>query len=186
MTEAADDARLLRLTAEGDPAAFSELMERHADPVYRLLKSLGSTPEDAEDALQECFISAWRGAHTYEGSGSVRSWLFTIARHTLYRQFRRRAGEPPDAESLEVLAAEAGWGESTDFTHQLAARDEVEWALAQIPMSERQVVVLRDLEGFSGEEVADVLELSLSAMKSRLHRGRLRLMKIVREGGALG
>lgn len=155
-------------------------MDRHADSVHRLLLSLGAAPDDAEDALQECFISAWRSAGAFQGGESARAWLFTIARNTLRRQHRRRVGEPAEMESLEVLGAQAGWGSRSDFTQRLAATAEVEWALAQIPAEERRAVVLRDLEGLSSAEAAETLELSLGALKSRLHRGRLHLMAVLR------
>jgi RNA polymerase sigma-70 factor (ECF subfamily) len=161
-------------------------MDRHADAVHRLLLSLGAAPDDAEDALQDCFVSAWRSAGTFQGGDSARGWLFTIARNALRRQHRRRAGEPTTLDSLESLGAAAGWGSESDFSHRLEVEEELEWALGHIPEEERQVVVLRDLEGLSGEETAEVLELSLAAMKSRLHRGRLRLMGVVRGEGTHG
>lgn len=155
-------------------------MDRHADAVHRLLLSLGAGEDDAEDVLQECFLSAWRSAETFSGKGPARGWLFSIARNALRRQHRRRAGEPTEMESLEVLGAAAGWGVASDFRHRFEVRDELDWALSKISPEERQVVVLRDVEGLSGEEAAEVLDLSMPAMKSRLHRGRLRLMGMVR------
>lgn len=184
MTETASDERLLRLSGSGDRAAFSQLVERHADGVHRLLLSLGASHEDAEDALQECFLSAWRSAKTYRGDATARAWLFVIARNALRRQFRRRVGEPQAMASLESLGAAAGWGSDSDFTHRFEVEDELAWALAQIPPEERDVVVLRDLQGFSGEETAEALELSVAAMKSRLHRGRLHLMRVARRENA--
>lgn len=83
-------------------------------------------------------------------------------------------------DSLEILGAEAGWGSEAEFSHRLEVKNELAWALGQIPEEERQVVVLRDIEGLSGEETAEALELSTAAMKSRLHRGRLRLMGVAR------
>jgi RNA polymerase sigma-70 factor (ECF subfamily) len=180
VTAPADDAELLERSAAGDRSAFTELMDRHAEAVYRLLLSLGASREDAEDALQDCFLSAWRSAGSFRGGHAARAWLLAIARNALRRQHRRRAGEPTELESLEALGAGAGWGVESDFRHRFEVRDELEWALGQIPPEERQVVTLRDLEGFSGEEAAEALELSVSAMKSRLHRGRLRLMQLVR------
>lgn len=155
-------------------------MDRHADAVHWLLLSLGAGQDDAEDALQDCFVSAWRSAETFRGKTSVRGWLFSIARNALRRQHRRRVGEPTETEGLDALGAAAGWGVESDFRHRFELREELEWALSKIPPEERQVVVLRDLEGLSGEEAAEVLDLSVAAMKSRLHRGRLRLMGLVR------
>ena len=181
MTEAADDALLLRRSAGGDRAAFTELMGRHAEAVHRFLLALGASPEDAEDALQDCFLSTWRSAGTFRGTDSARGWLFSTARNALRRLHRRRAGEPCELYSLESLGAEAGWGMESDFTHRFEVEDELDWALRQVPEEERQVVVLRDLAGWSGSETAEALDLSMGAMKSRLHRGRLHLMSIARK-----
>jgi RNA polymerase sigma-70 factor (ECF subfamily) len=158
-------------------------MDRHALAVHRLLLSLGASPDDAEDALQDCFISAWRGAATFSGRDSARGWLFSIARNALHRHHRKRAGEPAELHPLDALGVAAGWGGETDFSHRFDVEEELEWALNQIPAEERQVIVLRDLDGLTGEETAEVLELSVAAMKSRLHRGRLRLMGVVRRRG---
>ena len=155
-------------------------MDRQVEPVHRLLLSLGASPDDAEDALQECFITAWRSAGAFRGTESARGWLFTVARNALRRQHRRRVGEPAEHDSLDVLGARAGWGSTSDFSHRFEVEDELQWALAKLPEAERQVLVLRDIEGLSGDEVAEALGLSVAAMKSRLHRGRLHLMAVLR------
>ena len=157
-------------------------MDRHAASVYRFLVSLRAASDDAEDALQECFVSAWRSAATFRGPNSARGWLFSIARNVLRRQHRRRAGEPEVMEPLEKLGERAGWGTTSDFNARFEAEDELEWAMAQLSRQERAVVTLRDLEGLEGEETAEALGLTLAAMKSQLHRGRLRLMGVLRTG----
>ena len=169
MTAPAEDGELLQLSAAGDRAAFTRLVDRHLDAVHRLVLSLGASADDAEDAVQECFLAAWRSAGTFRGGGSARGWLFTIARNAVRRQHRRRAGEPARHDSLEELGSAAGWGADEDFTHQLEVREMLDWALARIPAEEARVVLLRDVEGFSGEEVAAALGVSVPAMKSRLH-----------------
>ena len=158
-------------------------MDRHAASVYRFLVSRQAASDDAEDALQECFVSAWRSAATYRGSDSARGWLFSIARNALRRHHRRKAGEPEEMEPLEKLGERAGWGATSDFSVRFEAEDELEWAMGQLSRCEREAVALRDLEGLTGEEAAEALGLSLAAMKSRLHRGRLRLMGVLRTGG---
>ncbi len=155
-------------------------MDRYTASVYRFLVSLQATSDDAEDALQECFVSAWRSAATYKGSDSARGWLFSIARNALRRQHRRKVGEPDQMEPLEQLGAKAGWGASPDFSVRFEVKDELTWAMGQLPREEQEAVTLRDLEGLTGGETAEALGLSLAAMKSRLHRGRLRLMGVLR------
>ena len=156
-------------------------MDRHVDAVHRFLISLNADPTDSQDALQECFVSAWRSAATYRGSASARSWLMTIARNALRRHHRRRAGEPASLESLDVLGEDAGWGMVEDFAARFESSEAMDRALRRVPEEQREVVVLRDLLGMSGAETADVLEIGVAAMKSRLHRGRLQLMAALRQ-----
>ena len=85
-------------------------------------------------------------------------------------------------EPLETLGERAGWGATSDFSARFEAERELEWALGQLSTEEREVVVLRDLVGLAGDEAAATLGLSLPAMKSQLHRGRLRLMGVLRTG----
>ncbi len=156
-------------------------MGRHDAAVHRFLASLNAGPDEAEDALQECFVAAWRSAGTYQGPDSARGWLFAIARNALRRRHRRRMGEPAELASLEELGEQAGWGTDDDVLESMEARETLLWALGQLDDEDREVVVLRDIEGFSGGETAEILGLGLPAMKSRLHRARLRLLAALRE-----
>ncbi|MCO4772095.1 MAG: RNA polymerase sigma factor [Deltaproteobacteria bacterium] len=183
---ASSDGDLLRQTAEGSRSAFSQLVERHRGAVWALVRRL--TPNDAlaEEALQEAFIAAFRGAAGWSGSGSVRSWLLTLARHATYRHVRRRAGEPSSFEPLDELGAAAGWGQPVPVDELLARlRDQelVRRAMSRLDPDDCDVLVLRDLLGHTGPESAAALGISLNAMKSRLHRSRLRLIAALREEG---
>lgn len=173
-----EDIDLVKAAASGDAASFERLVGRHEASVYRFIRTL-THDASAEDALQETFLAAWRGASGFRADSSVRSWLFTIARHAVHRQFRRHVGEPDvdDQTPLDALGVQAGWG-ATDNPEQAAARaeegDAVRRALDALEPEDRRVLVLRDLEQLSGEEAAGVLGLTLPALKSRLHRARLR------------
>ncbi len=183
MTES--DLDLLGRSASGERSAFENFMERHQASVFRFIQTLTSERADAEDALQETFVSAWRSASTFRGTGSARAWVLTIARNAVRRQHRRRAGEPAEFLSLDDLGLHAGWGSAATTPEELFARLEdrviVERALALLSDEDRQILILRDLEGFAGEEVAELLDLSLAAAKSRLHRARLRLTAALKE-----
>jgi RNA polymerase sigma-70 factor (ECF subfamily) len=150
-------------------------LDRHEAAVLRYLRGIAPDPDAAEDALQETFVAAWRAAATFRSESSARGWLLTIARHALARQ-RRRVPAPEHMVSLEQLAQEAGWGAtpSPGVEGVLEARDLVERGFAALSAEDREILILRELEGFSGEETARLLGLSLAAMKSRLHRARLR------------
>lgn len=178
------DADRLSRAASGDGAAFEALVQAHQAAVYRFLMAQAESPQDAEDALQETFLAAWRAAASFRGAGSARGWLLSIARNALARLHRRRVGQPGQFESIDDLGCQAGWGAipaDDTLLEGLARRDLVERALARVPLAEREVVILRDVEGIPGEEVARITGVSLPAMKSRLHRGRLRLAAALEE-----
>jgi len=174
------DFELLQRTAGGDRAAFSVFVERHQAAIFRHASHLTSRREDAEDLLQETFLSALRAAGQFRGDASARTWLFTIARNASLRRYLakdagRTSGE--DEADLETLALRAGWGAENPESLAILAqnRARLEAALASLNPGEREVILLRDIEGFSGEETASILGLSLAAVKSRLHRGRIEL-----------
>ncbi|MFQ5537669.1 MAG: RNA polymerase sigma factor [Gemmatimonadota bacterium] len=177
----AEDADLLRAAADGDAQAFQLFVQRHEKGVYRLLRAMAPEEADAEDAFQDTFLAAWKNAGSFRGDGSARSWILTIARNAFLKAQRRRSGEPASYEPLEDLGLQAGWGASPDPLDGLVRRDLLRRALDSLQPEDRAILVLRELEGFSGEEVADMLGISLAAMKSRLHRARLRLMAAVRK-----
>lgn len=157
-------------------------MARHAAPVLRFIRLHVRDEARAEDALQETFVAAWRGAGGFRGGGSARPWLLSIARRAVLRQARGRHAQPSDPVELERLAVEAGWGSEVDGPLRgLEARDLVERGFEALSSEDGEILLLRDLEGFSGEETAELLGISLPAVKSRLHRARLRFMNRIRE-----
>jgi RNA polymerase sigma-70 factor (ECF subfamily) len=171
----------------GDREAFTQLVEGHRGAVFRFARHLTADTASAEDVLQETFITALQRLAEYRGEGSFKGWLFAIARTKAWQQRRLRRGEPETwepVETLETLARDAGFGSPLN-PEELASRVEqralLEAALARLPLEEREAVVLRDVEGLSGEESAAALNLALPAMKSRLHRGRLHLVAALRK-----
>jgi len=181
------DAELIRRSAAGERSAFNEIVERHEASVYRFARAIASSEQAAEDALQEAFLGAWRGAAAFRGEASVRNWLFSIVRHAVYRQHRHRVDEPEEVESLSSLGVAAGWS-SEETPETIALRRESHEAIVNameaLNVSDREILLLRDVEDLPGEEVATLLGLAVPAMKSRLHRARLRLAAKVREAYA--
>lgn len=169
-------------SAQGDREAFGTLVERHGGSVLRTLRLLTQEESAAEDAFQETFASAYAAAATYaEEAGPVRSWLFAIARNAV-RRTHRRGREVPTEPALLELGVRAGWG-SDDPERSLSRelrRGLLAQALASLTGEERELLLLRDVEGLSGEAAAGLLTLSLAAQKSRLHRARLHLMAAYR------
>lgn len=177
MTPATADADLLAAAAVGDEEAFAHLVERHGGAVLRYAESLvGSGVGAAEDVLQETFLAAWSAAARFRGEAGARGWLLAITRQKAMRHFRRRAGEPDHLTSLAELGEAAGWAVEEDPADRALRRLDLQAALAALAVEDREILLLRDVEGLSGEEVAALLGLGLAAMKSRLHRARLRLM----------
>jgi len=178
------DLALVRRSAQGDREAFDTLLARHQASVFRLARYLTGNQDQAEDVLQQTFLSAWQGAAGFRGESSIRTWLLTIARNAALTRRKQAAREPIDETPLEDLGIRAGWGGPDP--EQLAAaaeqRDRLAVALASLVPEEREILTLRDLEGIAGDEVATMLGLSLAAMKSRLHRARLSLAAAVRGG----
>ena len=176
------DRDLIARTAEGDRRAFELFVERHAATVLRLAAA-ASDPSTAEDALQQTFLSVYRNASSFRGDASVRTWLLTIARNTTYRLRAKTEREEPVEEPLMKLGADAGWGSDDPEAIAIAAerRDALRKALATLSPGDKEVLILRDLEGLRGAEAAEVLGISERALKSRLHRARLRLAAVLRD-----
>jgi RNA polymerase sigma-70 factor (ECF subfamily) len=158
----ADDIELLRRAANGDSAAFHALVDRHAQRLYRLAVSLVGNAVDAEDVLQEAFIGAFRGLKGFEGRASVKTWLtrIVVMQAAQFRRSRSRKKTEaiPDSAAAASRSAEAGM--------------DVQMALGQLSAEHRQVLVLREYEGMSYEEIADVLDVPRGTVESRLHRAR--------------
>lgn len=170
------DAELLERFVEGDDHAFTELVVRHHDAVTRWVRhSIGARPE-VDDIVQETFVAVMSSAANFEGPDSARAWIFGIARNRIGRQFRRRVSEPESFEPLEDLGLRAGWGNPELAASRTESIARVKEALGRLSEDAREVILLRDIEGFTNAETAQILGLELNAVKSRLHRARLALM----------
>lgn len=179
------DEELLKRTAAGEREAFDELVVRHQAAVFRFARAATDGPAAAEDVLQETFIAAWRAAGTFQGRSAVRTWLLTIARNQAWHH-RERAGRiPVDDVPLPELGEAAGWGDESPEVGVLRSqrRGRLARALEALEPDDREILVLRELEELTGEETAAALGIGLAAMKSRLHRARLRLAAELRRGG---
>ncbi|MEM6734336.1 MAG: RNA polymerase sigma factor [Myxococcota bacterium] len=166
-----------------DPKAVRALVLEHQEAIYRYCRSLTRSDDLAEDVLQETFLAALRAPADIEVA-SPRAWLCTIARNTAFRLGKRRAGEPEHFESLAELGSEAGWG-SEDTPERAAiasqSREALSAAIESLSGFDQEILILRDLEELSVKETAAVMEISEAAVRTRLHRARLRLMKQLRK-----
>lgn len=176
-----DDA-LLAASARADGDAFGAFVARHRDAIWRYTRHLTRDERAAEDASQDAFLAAWRHAGTYAGGADARPWLFSIARHAAFRQGRRRAGEPAVFDDLSALAIEAGWGAPEADAMRAEGVARVQRTLDALEPDDREVLLLVDVEGLGNAEAAGVLGVGLAALKSRLHRARLRFVAVARSG----
>jgi RNA polymerase sigma-70 factor (ECF subfamily) len=178
------DQELIALSAGGDRRAFERLVERHAAAVLRLAIVLTDDRASAEDAMQQTFLSAYRSAASFRADASVRTWLLRIVRNTAYRLAAKRGREDLMEEPLMTLGIHAGWGSDNPEALAMAAerRDSLRRALDDLPAADREVLILRDIEGLRGSEAAEVMGIGEPALKSRLHRARLKLAVALRSG----
>jgi len=180
------DASLLDRAQTGDRSALEALLSRHQRRVYRFGLKMCRDPEDAKDVLQETLLAVARTVKDFRGASSVSTWLYTIARSFCIKKRRRSKFAPEQEESLESREPGLEARQVADLSRSpeddLAGR-QIESALAQAidslePMY-REVLVLRDVEGLTAPEVAEVMGLSVEAVKSRLHRARVAVREAV-------
>jgi RNA polymerase sigma-70 factor (ECF subfamily) len=156
------DEELVRRTQGGDSAAFEALCDRHLPRVYNRLRTLLPL-EDVEDVAQEVFIAAMRGVERFKGQSLFRTWLNGIVRHKVADYYRRRSRQPETVplEGKDNLHAQMeGW----------ERRAAVRIVMRRLPSHYQEILLLRFAEGLPFKEIADTLEISLEAAKSRYRR----------------
>jgi RNA polymerase sigma-70 factor (ECF subfamily) len=173
------DHELLAAARDGDKGALEELLERHQGRVYRFGMKMCRDPEDARDVLQDTLLAMARGVRDFRGASSISTWLYTVARSFCIKKRRKGRFAPEREDSLDTDAAPevARLADPASTPDDALAGKQVEQALERAirsldPMY-REVLLLRDVEGLTAPEVAEVLGLSSQAVKSRLHRARL-------------
>ena len=177
-----DEAELVARAAGGDRVAFSRLMEHYQSACYGLAWRLLGNADQAADAVQDAFIHAYTAIDRYRG-GIFRSWLLRITANASYdilRRAKRRPSQPlPDPDEGEAALPDV----ATSNPAAEAARSEMyrhlELALRQLPEDQRTAIVLCDVYGMDYNEVAAMTDAALGTVKSRIHRGRLRLRELL-------
>ena len=177
--DSAGDDELVAAARQGDTTALEMLLLRYQPHLYRFGLRMCGNAEDAGDVAQESLISMARAVRDFRGDSSVSSWLYTIARRFCIKKRRRSKFAPTREESLDTpgtgvarhLADPRPTPEQTATNRELATA--LTHAIDGLEPSQREVLVLRDVEGLSAPEVARILGLSVDAVKSRLHRARV-------------
>jgi RNA polymerase sigma-70 factor (ECF subfamily) len=173
------DDELLAAARQGDSAALETLLVRYQPHLYRFGLRMCGNVEDAGDVAQESLISMARSVGDFRGDASVSSWLYTIARRFCIKKRRRSKFAPTREESLDAPATDVAQhlADPRPNPEQTATNQELATALTHaidaLEPSQREVLVLRDVEGLSAPEVAKILGISVEAVKSRLHRARV-------------
>ena len=191
ITQTTSDEELLRQIRKGDEPALEELLRRHQGKIYGLSVRMLRNPHDAEEVLQDVALTIFQKAGTFQGRSAVSSWIYRITMNGCLMKLRKRPKVPAipleglgPAMNEEGMATErvADWTalprEQLD-SKELAAR--IDEAAGELPPEYRTVFVLRDVEGLPAQEVCEILQVSLPALKSRLHRARLFLRKKLAE-----
>jgi RNA polymerase sigma-70 factor (ECF subfamily) len=177
---AATDEELLEAARAGDEEALEALLARHEQRVFRFGLRMCGNEEDARDVLQETLLAAFRGVRQFRGDAQLSTWLFQVARSFCTKARRRGVGEPARHEPLESAAArEVSVPASApdDRAHAREMARVIQEALLALPEGQREVVLLRDVEGLTAEEAAAVVGIEVAALKSRLHRARMAMQE---------
>jgi RNA polymerase sigma-70 factor (ECF subfamily) len=181
-----DEATLLEGLRAGDAAAFRRLVELNSSNVYNVALKLLGDEHEAEDVLQETFLSAFEAIENFEGRSQLSTWLYRIAYNASLMRLRKRKqmtsfslDSPPGDDDSDLTSQSRHLVDWTtvpdDQLLTSEAREEMDRAIAELPETLRSTFVLRDIQGLSGIETAEVLGITVQAVKNRLHRARLRL-----------
>ena len=171
------EASLVARAQAGDVSAFEQLSGAYADRLFMLLLRLLDDRSEAEDVAQEVMLRAWRGIARFRGRSSYFTWLYRIAvneaNRALEKRGRRPAGVSIGAAELQLPASPAH--DPSRQAENSELRRALGQALAELPPALRTAIVLRDIEGLSTQEAAEIAGVSQAAFKSRLHQARLRV-----------
>lgn len=175
----ADDRALVERCRTGDLGAFEEIYRAHSGRLYSLALRMVGNPADAEDLLQEIFLSAHRKLEGYRGDAALGTWLYRLATNHCLDHLRSRANKASQITGTiddEIGLSDAG---TRSIAERTVARMDLERALAQLPEGARAAFVLHDVEGLEHREVAEVLGVAEGTSKSQVHKARLKLRALL-------
>lgn len=180
-----EDQRLVLAAQHGDLDAFNQLVTRHERAVYSVCYRMLRDASLAEDATQDAFIRAWNSIDSFRG-GIVRPWILRIATNRTYDILRAQARRPAQSLEAQPFEAEAEWtsqADAVEHPESFAARGELsaflQEALAELPEDQRLAIVLSDVQGYAYDEIAEIMDVAVGTVKSRISRGRSRLRTVL-------
>ncbi|MBL4886212.1 MAG: sigma-70 family RNA polymerase sigma factor [Planctomycetaceae bacterium] len=189
------DQELISESVSGQTQAFDTLMLRYQDRLYNALAQILRNREDARDAVQEAFVMAWKKLETFRGEAGFYSWLFRVAYNVAMSRERKKklATTSIDHQSATSSFTPEDPHQDIQPSHRMETRERqlmVRTALENLPEEYRTVLVLKEIENFKYEQIAEIVDVPLGTVRSRIHRARglLRdnLLKLLPEGEVIG
>jgi RNA polymerase sigma-70 factor, ECF subfamily len=179
-----DDQKLIDDCLTGNPAAFGELVSRYQDRLYNTVLRLLDYPEDARDVVQESFLHAYQSLHSFKGDARFFTWLYRIAVNTAISLKRKRKmllRLQPTTEGNGILEPlDPHEANRPDHAMEMAEQEkQVHEALGRLSVEHRSVLILKDMEGLKYEEMAEILQVPVGTIRSRLHRARMEMRDIL-------
>lgn len=178
---------LIQAARNGDQAAFGELVQQYQKRVFALAVRMCPTPELAEEAAQEAFLAAWQGLPFFRGDSAFATWLYRLTSNAcvdLLRKENRHQGPSLDDESVSAEVPDPT-PTPEKAVEQQELRRQIEAGLQTLSPEHREVLILREIQQLSYDEIADVLSLDLGTVKSRINRGRRQLREFLLKQGEL-
>ena len=161
---------------------FEGIVEKYSDFVYNVALRMTNDPTEAQDAVQDAFISAYKAYPKFRGDSAITTWLYRITVNAVLmkRRKEKKARETTSGGVEELELPDVGDGpEKQAITSE--TRQKIQSAIAKLPPDMRMAVILRDIQELSGEEAAAALGIEVSALKTRLHRGRMKLRELLKD-----
>ena len=184
MLDQRSDAQLVESFKSKDNEAFCALLQRYTEKVHNLSMRITRNQDDAEEVLQDVFLTIFHKIHLFEGKSAFSSWLYRITVNTAFMKLRKRRQQATSSLDEMSASGDESWSKQRSDTsdvnylcsrHEL--REALERAITELPEEYKMIFVLRDVDGLSNQEVGEMLSISIPAVKSRLHRSRLMLRR---------
>lgn len=181
-----DDRRLILECLDGRTASFGELVRRYQDRLFNAVYRLLDNAEDASDVTQEAFLSAYQSLHSFKGDSEFYTWLYRIAFNSAVSLRRKKRAllsidTGRDDDSLLEPSDESAFSAPSDRMERSEDEHRLQCALNRLSDDHRAVLVLKELEGRKYEEIAEILDVPVGTIRSRLHRARLELRELLED-----
>lgn len=187
VTGSVDERQLVRRAQKGDKVAFETLVERHQHRVFAVARGILKRQEDVEDIAQQVFVKAYFSLKRFDQRAAFSTWLYKITVNECWDVLRKRKARPlvyeadfNEEQSRQYSAPEREASKAPDTSDRMALREQLEKMLGQLDKRDRAMLILKEVEGFSVEEIAESMGLNANTVKVRLFRARRRIIEYSR------